>query len=354
MAKVLAANREVGFIFEGRTPGEVLRAVWAAIKNDGRHYLSQRGPIHSIKGAVMIITDPLAGEDDYPYWRQADDEWYQDNFVRKETNQPPEAFQEGTDVYPYKYAWRSRYYDGGWGHVKGVTELFRKLGYQEVNFQDKTELLDLLRRTYQLYHPENILAVLAWKGKRLLDFYLKNPQVLEWELQSQRRDTLLSVIEEIKKAPASRRAIIPSFTYEHIDHSGMAGGVPVYQNYQLYAEFDEVGNPVGLISLHLHRAMDALGGTQLDISHDREWGLLASRETGLPLRRMVIYANDIYYHVEGGEAKNHQINQADIRSWLFFVTDGYDPKVEDIEKRLTSPIYRAKIDYAWERWQSFV
>ena len=336
---------KVGFLFEGQTTTDVLKQVWTTISKQGSEYKSQRGMIRSIKGATLVINDPLNESKNYPYWNKKEDDWYQNNFVRKETNVGCEKIGL-SDIFPYKYVWRSRYYDSGLGYVKGTLDTFKKLGVGKVNFKTKSELVGMLKRSYMYYHPESILAVLAWKGSKLLNFYLENPKVLAQELASNRRDTLLFVINEIKQSPQSRRAITPSFTYEQIDHSGVAGGVPVYQNYQLYTEFSKSGKPVGLFSFHLHRAMDAMGGTQLDITHDREWGKIASAKLGLPLKKMVIYSNDIYYHVPEKSGHKDLVAKTSIRDWLFAVTDAYDPKKDDIEKRLASEIYQKKITLA--------
>lgn len=340
---------EIGFIFKGTDTQAVLEQVWNTINSDGEEYQSQRGPVKSIKGAELIIKDPLDESRNYPYWDKESDNWYQNNFVRKETTSPPEIIVSEQDIYAYKYAWRSRYYDGGLGYVKGAIEVLKSLSVGKVHFRSPIEIEDLLKRASTTYHPESLLAVLAWKGTKLMNSYLENSDRLDAELASQRVDTLSLVINELKQNISSRRAITPSFIYPYIDQSGAAGGVPVYQNYQIEAIFDKAGKPVGLVSYHWHRAMDAMGGTQLDISHDREWGSLASQELGLPLQSMVIYCSDIYYHVPAEGATNHLVEKTDIRNWLFSVTDAYDPKTEDIEKRLASPIYRAKINHTWDK-----
>ncbi len=332
-----------GFIFEGKTPKDVLKDVQEAIQTHGTTIQTQRGIAKSIRGATFIINDISDEKKNYPYWDKTSDDWYQDNFVRKETTLAPEVVKPGQDIYPYKYAWRSRYYDGGTGYIVGVITVFKKLKITKLQIKTEAQLINLLKQSYQLIHPEIVLAVLSWKGIKLLNFYLENPKILELELQSQRRDTLESVIEEVKQSPSSRRAIMPSFIYEHIDHSGAAGGVPVYQNYQLYVNFDKKGNPESITSYHLHRAIDAFGGAQLDINHDKEWGLYASKKLNLPLEKIVIYVNDVWASFD--KDMKHLSNKTDIRSWLFSVTDAYDPKIEDIDKRLSSPLYKKKIEY---------
>lgn len=344
-----ATNGQTGFTFEGDTCKDVIEGIWKAVEENGSAYQSQRGPVKSMKGVTIIINNPNPEnkDDNYPYWNEKDDTWYQDNFVRKETTEAPEVITPGRDIYPYKYAWRSRYYDGGIGHVKGVVELLQHHDHADkVGIKTEQELVEFIKATYKQYHPENILAVLSWQNSELLNQYLTNPKLLDQILESNRTDTLMNVITEIQENPASRRAITASFTYEPIDHSGVAGGVPVYQNYQLYTLFDKKGVPVGLESHHLHRAIDAYGGAQLDISHDRDWGNTASSIIGLPLKRMVIYVTDAWAAVNDDSGHKDLVAQTDIRKWLFAVTDGYDPEQEDIEKRLTSPIYQKKIALA--------
>ena len=337
------ADKNTGFIFEGKTPADVLKDVQEAIQTHGTSVQTQRGIAKSIRGATFIINDISNEKKNYPYWDKPSDDWYQDNFVRKDTTLAPEIIRTGQDIYPYKYAWRSRYYDSGFGYVAAVITVLKRLKIHDLRFKNQSEILKLLQQTYTMIHPEIVLAVLAWKGLKLLNFYLENPKILDLELKSQRRDTLESVIDEIKQSPSSRRAIMPSFTYEHIDHSGAAGGVPVYQNYQLYVNFDKKGNPVGITSYHLHRAIDSFGGAQLDINHDKEWGLYASKKLKLPLKKIVIYVNDVWASFD--KDMQHLSNKTDIRSWLFSVTDAYDPKIEDIDKRLSSPLYKKKIIY---------
>ncbi len=337
------ADKNTGFIFEGKTPADVLKDVQEAIQTHGTSVQTQRGIAKSIRGATFIINDISNEKKNYPYWDKASDDWYQANFVRKESTLAPEILKPGQDIYPYKYAWRSRYYDSGFGYVVAVLAVLKRFKIQDLRFKNESEILKLLQKIYTLIHPEVVLAVLSWKGLKLLNFYLENPKILALELQSQRRDTLESVIEEVKQSPSTRRAIMPSFTYEQIDHSGAAGGVPVYQNYQLYVNFDKKGNPVGITSYHLHRAIDAFGGAQLDINHDKEWGVYASKRLKLPLQKIVIYVNDVWASFD--KNMQHLSNKTDIRSWLFSVTDAYDPKIEDIDKRLSSPLYKKKIEF---------
>ncbi len=326
-------------LIEGETTRDVLQAVWESVDKYGKEYQGARGRFKSIKGVTLVIKNPLDEANNYPYWSKPNDEWYQNNFVRPQTTFLPEAHSLlNTDVYAYRYSDRSRYYDAGWGYVKGVFELLEK------NNLYPESLEGLIKDTYQEYHPERILSVLAWQGVDLMENYQCSRMSLNVILERSRIDTLCSIVEELKRDPSSRRAITPSFTYPHIDHiTGPFGSVPVYQNYQLVTQFNQSGEPEGLVSLHWHRAMDARGGTQLDISHDRDWGTIASEKLGLPLKQMVIFCSDLWCQLPGEETDSNLVKPTDIRKWLFSMTGAYDPKTEDIEKRLASPLYQAKI-----------
>src|SRR5690349_7117969 len=112
--------KTAGFIFEGKTPKDVLSDVQKAIESNGVAVETQRGWAKSIRGVTLIINDISDEKKNYPYWDQESDDWYQANFVRKESTIAPEVIKPGQDIYPYKYAWRSRYYDSGFGYVVGV------------------------------------------------------------------------------------------------------------------------------------------------------------------------------------------------------------------------------------------
>lgn len=331
-----------GFIFKGSTISDVLKKVWQSIKKHGTSHQSQSGLVNSIRGVTLVINNPLDEKNNYPYWNKLEDDWYQDNFVKKETNSPPEVLIKNSDIYQYKYVWRSRYYDLGYGHIKGVVNALKQFSISNFQFSIKKQLIDLLKKSYQFIHPEIVLAVLAWKGKKLINYYLKNPSILDQELKSNRTDILLSIISELKQNPSSRRAITPSLLYSAIDQQGSSGGIPVYQNYQLYINFSKSGKPESLTSFHLHRAFDAYGGLQLDINHDKDWGKIASKKLGLPLKQMVIYGNDVW------ASEDHK--KEDIKSWLLAATNSYDPKVEDIEKRLSSESFKKKIEYTLKNY----
>src|SRR4051812_8361836 len=130
---IIAPDKDkVGFLFEGDSTTDVLAEVWETVQRHGKEYKSQRGSVKSIKGTCLVINDPLKESKNYPFWKKANNDWYQQNFVKKETTNPPEFIKKGQDIYSYTYSWRSRYFDQGWGYIIAVLELLKKQGIKKL------------------------------------------------------------------------------------------------------------------------------------------------------------------------------------------------------------------------------
>ena len=91
--------------------------------------------------------------------------------------------------------------------------------------------------------------------------------------------------------------------------------------------------------------MDVSGGAQLDISHDREWGLFISKKIGLPLKRIEIIANNLHLYVPSERSNENLTDKTNIRDWLFSVTAGYNPSEVNTKELLKK--YQEKIDWVW-------
>lgn len=280
----------------------------------------------------------------YPYWSQKEDEWYQNIFVRKETTKPPEQDQ-GTILFPYTYAHRARYNDGGLGYLTTFAQTIKP--EEGIQTTSKTRLIQYLKETIKHTHIENILAILS--SKRIARFLNEQIFINEFQtdhemlhnlLKSRRVDLLEQIITELQQDPNSSRAITASFIYPDTDFAlGKAGGIPPYQNYQLFIEGGK------LISIHQHRSLDINGGVQLDFNHDIDWGQYASQKLGIPLGRIIIIANNLHAY----EGDQHLSEKTTIKNWLLKVTYGYDTsqiKPEEILKK-----YEKQIEQAWRAQQ---
>lgn len=334
----------------GKTVKEVLEKVSDAVNRHGQSYIGigQRGQLKALRGVTIVLEDPNNEQDRYPYWDRVSDEWYQDHFVREHVH-PPEKLN-GEIIFPYTYAWRSKYHDQGWGHVFAITQLLTNLNYSELPFTRQQDLNQLVQETYQNYHPDLIFAVLQWLGKKSLELFIAKPFLIEEILSKTRKDILVTCVDQILAAPSTQRAITPSLTYATIDQSGMMTAIPYYQNYQLLVVFNQKGNPIGLESFHLHRTIDVKGGMQLDISHDRDWGMYASEKTGLQLLRMTIYCSDAHLYLDEKGAEKNLSRKTNIQQWLMSVTDAYLPDEFNLKKWMQTPQFKTKAQRLLEQF----
>lgn len=325
----------------GSTIAELLAKAKEAVLKSGVDKNGQRGQTRSLKCVDLILNEPLADPDPYPFWDQAATQWYLDRFVAKDKGYLPENLAEpGQNLFPYTYAHRSRFYDLGFGYTLGFCLAVNQTGWNLKRLTSRKNFRDFLMDVGQLAHVQNALAVMYWWGREILMVWVKNPKVIgEW-LTVSRRDTLLDVIAQVRLAPETRRAITPSFIYPNIDLALPAGGIPPYQNYQLWQ------SESGLTSIHLHRAVDLRGGAQLDFSHDLSWGKLASAMLKKPLDQVIIRVNDLYLPTAGNPAVAE-----DIKTWLAAVTDGYLATQEGIAQELAKGEYKETISMVLDRWR---
>lgn len=348
--KIINFQNMNNLTINGNSPREVIDKAREKVQAEGQIYQSVFSEVKSIKALTLVINNPLECDhkDLYPYWTKEEDHYYQHKFVSKDGNEPGSHVydpNENNYLEQFRYNQRSRWYDSGWGFVKATCAVLKKLGIEELNIKSKEELNELFLKVYKYMHITNFINVLGWQGIDNVNFYLKNPEILERILKTNQTDTLLNVISEIKKAPNSRRAITPSFLYGNFDSFGVTAALPVYQNYQLFCEFDQNNEPSGLVSIHQHRAIDANGGVQLDINHDLAWGKLASEETNLPLSKVIITVNDYWLASEKDKDGNKDITQkTNVKDWLLAVTYGYQTQKVDIHQFLNIKANQIKIE----------
>ncbi len=253
-------------------------------------------------------------EERYPYWNKEEDEWYQNIFVRKETTKPPEE-KQGQLIFPYTYSHRARYHDNGLGYLGAILNQRNSLGLRSILIKDILEELGSIAHSV---HIENVLALLSTQ-ERINEYqrhanYFRSGSIKQ-AIKATRVDLLEQAIQELQHDPNSSRATTGSLIYQHLDFAlGKAGGIPPYQNYQLFIEQGK------LISIHQHRSLDINGGVQLDFNHDIDWGMHASQKLGIPLGRIIIIANNLHAY----EGDKHLDKKTTIKDWLLKVTYGYD------------------------------
>ena len=241
--------------------------------------------------------------------------------------------KQGDFLFPYTYAARSRFWDGGWGYVQAVIRATQKVGGDVVSITKSLEtFMDYLTAAGDLVHLQVIMAVWDWLGSQQMAAFLENPFQVDSFLSRSRIDQLNRIINEIKENPASRRAVTVSFVYPELDQRLLPLlGIPPYQFFQLLP--GEANEP--LHSFHVHRSLDAGQGVLLDFFHDYYWLAEAAARVNRPLGTITVSAGDFHVYLPSEEAP--AVDR--IEKWLMDVTDGYQAGFEMPEKLLKKEKY---------------
>lgn len=289
---------------------------------------SQYGPTKTIFGQQILRVKADQGEleMEYPYWDKAETDWYLHNFLTDRNTRPVEEFAGRELQFTYRYCDRSVYADGGFGYLLASIRAMKKLGVHVLP-SDKASALSLISELAHFYHPFNFLNSLLGFGKELFEHFLKNETDLKVIVRSTRRDSLKGIINVLKADPNARNAITPSFMLNNIDFNGIIKATPPYQNFQVFINQTPNGEKY-LTTCHLHRSIDAKGGLQLDYAHDLTWGKMVGKELGLPLREVIILANNTHIYLNSSSTNVHQelVGKPQIDQWLMRVTQGYQTK----------------------------
>src|SRR4029078_735680 len=119
--------------------------------------------------------------------------------------------------------------------------------------------------------------------------------------------------------PASRRAVVSSLTYPHLeDQLQPRMGMPPYQLFEFLP--GEAYMPLN--SIHVHRSLDVDGGAPLDSYHDLAWLREASERTGRPVGQITVIAHNLHMY-ERPHGLDADATKETIEQWLCRVTDGY-------------------------------
>lgn len=279
---------------------------------------SSRGRTYSVESLTLKWDHPSNAEENHWSWSKQEANFYQQIFVEaKPENQPERLASAGDFLFPYTYAARSRFWDGGWGSVLGAIRATQALRLDvDRLLSDEVSFTNYLAAAGEFVHLQVMLEVWSWLGRRRMINLLNDPSLAESFLSRSRIDQLKRIITEIDQNPASRRAVTASFIYPDLDQRLYPLlGIPPYQFFQLLP--GEVTQP--LSSFHVHRSLDAGQGVQLDFLHDYYWLNEAAKRTNRPLGSVTITAGDFHVYLPSENAP--AVDQ--VEKWLLDVTEGY-------------------------------
>lgn len=309
-------------VFRGATLKELLAKAHDYVVSQGVKRDSSRGSTYSVKALTLVWENPSNSDENYWGWSRESADFYQKIFVDgRPENRPERLAEKGDYLFPYTYAARSRFWDGGWGYIQAVLRVTEKLGNDfETITKNQDDFFDYLSTAGEMVHLQVILAVWDWIGSQQMAAFLENPFQVDSFLARSRIDQVKRVINEIKENPASRRAVTVSFVYPELDQRMKPLlGIPPYQFFQLLP--GDAQEP--LDSFHVHRSLDAGQGVLLDFMHDYHWLAESAGSTNRPLGTIAITAGDFHVYLPSKAAP--AVDR--IEQWLMDVTDGYQSGV---------------------------
>ncbi len=303
--------------FRGTHLKDILAQAREHVLRHGRPRFSPRGQTFSTIGVELVWEQPADSDAVYWGWDKVDTGYYYHSFVEKRPGNLPERLAApGETLFPYTYAARSRYWDGGWGYVQAVVDATRALEVKlPATLKSEDAFRAYLARAGELVHLQPLLSVWDWLGADRMQAFLDDPGSLVGLLAASRIDQLETIIKEIERVPLSRRAVTASFVYPVLDQRLVPlQSVPPYQHFQLLpSAADEP-----LSSFHVHRSLDASDGVQLDFYHDLRWLGEACQRLKRSPGTITIVAGDFHVYISSIDAGSH-----DIHDWLARVTDAY-------------------------------
>jgi hypothetical protein len=338
--------------FASSSLAELLAQAREALLADGARHETQRGATRSLNGVALTWTDPEHDTTDGLEWNADQIAWYLRLFVEKRPeNDPAQLSKDGALVFPYTYAARSRYWDGGWGYLAALLEAISAEGLTLEGMRTSQAMFEEALATLgERLHLQTVLSLLALYPPLLLAHWQEHPDLLSETLGQWRRDILADAIADIATTPASRRAIVSSLTYPHLeDQLQPRMGMPPYQLFQ----FLPGAGDIALSSIHVHRSLDVDGGAPLDFYHDLAWLREASERTGRAVGQITVVAHNLHMY-ERPDAKETDTPKETIEQWLCRVTDGYHVGCGTPYKLLTRDDYRANVERVWARWRGDV
>jgi hypothetical protein len=328
---------------------ELLAQAREALLAHGVRHETQRGVTRSLNGVALTWTDLAHDTTDGLEWGADEIAWYLRVFVEKRPeNDPARLASSGALVFPYTYAARSRYWDGGWGYLATLVEALGAEGLTLEGMRVSRELFaEALATLGERLHLQTVLSLLALYPPTLLSHWQEHLNLLAETLNRWRRDILADAIADISSTPASRRAVVSSLTYPHLeDQLRPRMGMPPYQLFQFLPGEEDMP----LSSIHVHRSLDVDGGAPLDFSHDFAWLREANDRTGRPLGQITVMAHNLHMY-DRPQARDADTPRETIEQWLCRVTDGYHAGRGTPRELLTREDYRANLERVWTRWR---
>ncbi len=323
----------------------------AFLREHGEQHTTQRGTTRTANLVALTWLAPhRLGDERVLPWTAEDAAWYLRVFVEaSDETDPLRPVAPGELLFPYTYAARSRFWDAGWAAFVSLLDALRGLGLSVVEMvRSRDAFADAVDALGETLHLQTVLSLLAMYPPAVLARYLERPELAAQTAAAWRRDTLLAAIGDVEANPHSRRAVVPSLCYPHLEAQLRPEmGKPAYQMFQLLPDSPE--RPIS--SVHEHRSLDVVGGAQLDFLHDLAWLRLAGERLGRQPGDITVIAHNLHEYEGEDETASGQIGDAPpVERWLCRVTDGYRAGHGIPGALLAQSGYRENLDRIFARW----
>src|SRR5262249_4471283 len=142
---------------------ELLSQARETLLATGARHETQRGATRSLNGVALTWTEPERDTKDGLEWTAEEIAWYLRVFVGKRPeNDPARLAQDGALIFPYTYAARSRFWDGGWGYLAALLEAIVSEGLTLEGMRVSRALFEeALAALGERLHLQTVLSLLA-------------------------------------------------------------------------------------------------------------------------------------------------------------------------------------------------
>lgn len=302
---------------------------------------TQRGATQSVNNVALTWLAPQQFDEDRLPWSRADIDWYLDHFVAAQPLNDPLMPSPGGLVFPYTYAGRARYWDGGWGALVVLIETLLDLGVRLDRAQrEQGYFTNLVALLGERLHVQTVLSLFSLYPPALLMPFMRQPDLVRAIAAGWRRDQLAAAIDGMRTNSHSRRAVVASLTYPQLEEELIPQmGNPPYQLFQMLP--DDASVP--LRSIHEHRSLDLTSAAPLDFAHDLAWLQEASTALGRTVGDITIIAHNLHERASRDET---------IEAWLSRVTDGYRTGQGLAANLVRTEPYAANVARIHARWST--
>jgi hypothetical protein len=175
--------------FAASSLAELLAQAREALLTHGVRHETQRGATRSLNGVTLTWTNPEHATVDGLEWTADEIAWYLRVFIEKRPeNDPARLAENGALVFPYTYATRSRYWDGGWGYLAALLEAIGAEGLTLEGMRVSGELFEEALTTLgERLHLQTVLSLLALHPPALLAHWREHPDLLAETRHPRRR-----------------------------------------------------------------------------------------------------------------------------------------------------------------------